>query len=104
MRKITKELVSAGAGLALLAGATQAETASAKPHDKVEICHATGSETNPYIDIEVSEDAAYNGHIGKDSGNQHGNHQSLKISLNLLFMTVMVRLTPKTGMLKDKLF
>jgi hypothetical protein len=42
--------------------------ASAAPDDKVTWCHATGSETHPYVEITVSAAAAYNGHLGKGRG------------------------------------
>ncbi|MBT2596093.1 hypothetical protein [Arthrobacter sp. ISL-72] len=37
--------------------------------DKITICHATGSETNPYVVITISEKAWWNGH--KDGHNGH---------------------------------
>lgn len=54
-----KVLAAAGiAGLALLGASTPA---SADPEGKISICHATGSETNPYVEIEISENGL-NGH------------------------------------------
>ena len=41
-------------------------------NEKVGICHATGSESNPYVFIEVAEQAALNAHIDRDTGNLHG--------------------------------
>lgn len=38
------------------------------PHDKVTLCHATGSESNPFVLITVSAAAAFNGHLD----HQHG--------------------------------
>lgn len=55
-------LATVGAAGLLLAGASVG-TASAVPVDhgqqtnKVTICHATGSETNPYVEITISENA-----------------------------------------------
>ena len=55
-------LATVGAAGLMLAGATMA-TASAvtadhgQQNEKVTICHATGSETNPYVEITVSENA-----------------------------------------------
>jgi len=42
--------------------------ANAAPKDKVVVCHATHSETNPYVLISVPEDAAF-GHV---NGSPHG--------------------------------
>jgi hypothetical protein len=44
----------------------------AAANEKVGICHATGSESNPYVFIEVAEQAALNAHIDRDTGNLHG--------------------------------
>jgi hypothetical protein len=50
----------------LLAGAASALVATALPAsaaaDKVTICHATGSATNPYVVISPSAAGVYNGH------------------------------------------
>ncbi len=40
--------------------------------DKVGICHATGSESNPYVFIVIAEQAAEAAHIDRDTGNLHG--------------------------------
>ncbi len=37
--------------------------------DKVTLCHATGSETNPFIKITISVSGAFNGHLGSDHQN-----------------------------------
>lgn len=39
--------------------------------EKVELCHATGSETNPFVLIEVSASGAFHGHLG--DSHQDGN-------------------------------
>ena len=36
---------------------------------KITICHATGSETNPYVEITISEEAWWNGHKDGHNGN-----------------------------------
>jgi hypothetical protein len=54
-----KVLAAAGiAGLALLAISAPA---NAGPDDKISICHATGSDSNPYTEITISENGL-NGH------------------------------------------
>src|SRR4029453_8687355 len=60
-------LATAGiAGIALI-GVTAPANAGDKDNDKkISICHATGSESNPYVHITVSENA----------GNGHGGHAS----------------------------
>ena len=42
--------------------------------EKVGICHATGSESNPYVFIEIAEPAVEAAHIDKDTGRLHGDH------------------------------
>ena len=57
-----KALAAAGiAGLALLAISAPA---NAGPDDKISICHATGSDTNPYTEITISENGL-NGHYAQ---------------------------------------
>lgn len=46
--------------------------ARAEQPDKVLLCHATGSETNPYVLIEVPPSAVENAHIDRETGNLHG--------------------------------
>lgn len=59
-------LATAGiAGLALI-GVTAPADAGGDGGDKVSICHATGSETNPYVQISISENAL-NGNGGHAS-------------------------------------
>jgi hypothetical protein len=53
-------------GLAALAfGLLQQSDASAAPKPKVTICHATGSATNPFVQITISQKAVDNGHAKK---------------------------------------
>lgn len=57
-----KVLAAAGiAGLALLATSAPA---NAGPDDKISICHATGSDSNPYVEITISENGL-NGHYAQ---------------------------------------
>jgi len=59
-----RTLARAGALAAIAAGAllVSALPASAAPADKVTICHATGSATNPYVVITPSAAGVYSGH------------------------------------------
>lgn len=50
------------AAIAASALLVSALPASAAPADKVTICHATGSATNPYVVITPSAAGVYNGH------------------------------------------
>jgi hypothetical protein len=44
--------------------------------DKVDLCHATHSATNPFVLISVDDDGAYNGHLATSSGGAAGaDHQ-----------------------------
>jgi hypothetical protein len=53
---------------------TPATTTSSHPDEgKVTLCHATGSESNPYVVIEVAAAGAYNGHLG----NSHQNGEDI---------------------------
>ncbi len=57
-----KVLAAAGiAGLALLATSAPA---NAGPDDNISICHATGSDSNPYVEITISENGL-NGHYAQ---------------------------------------
>ncbi|WP_113684635.1 hypothetical protein [Blastococcus atacamensis] len=69
---------TATAGTTLLAATSALVLATAMPAAaapggnggaKVTLCHATGSASNPYVQITVADDAAYNGH--------HSQHQDL---------------------------
>ena len=53
--------VLAAAGIASLALLATSAPAIAGPDDKISICHATGSESNPYAEITISENGL-NGH------------------------------------------
>lgn len=64
-RKVLSAALLVALGAALLVFATPA-TATA---DKVAICHATGSESNPFVLIEPSAAGVYNGHLGADHQN-----------------------------------
>jgi hypothetical protein len=45
--------------------------------DKTSLCHATGSESNPYVFIEnISVSGAFNGHLDDGSGGTNGDHQN----------------------------
>lgn len=41
----------------------------AAPAEKVLFCHATGSESNPYVPVEASAAGVFNGHLGEDHQN-----------------------------------
>jgi hypothetical protein len=47
-------------------------SASPGPPGRVTICHATGSATNPYVQITVSENAVREGHGHNRNGHQGG--------------------------------
>lgn len=60
-----KAILTLAASATILSGlAVSASPATAAPKEKVTICHATGSETNPYNVITVSGNALKNGHTG----------------------------------------
>lgn len=68
----TKRLVLLVAGLLAMLGSVPFITsAGAAPADKVTICHATNSATNPYEQIEVSENAV----DGKGGGDHFAEHK-----------------------------
>lgn len=72
MKKIAALLAASVAGLLALAGpasATGGGIPSPDNNKKVTLCHATASETNPYVKITVSVNAFYNaGHIDHVQG------------------------------------
>ena len=51
-------------GVVGLAGSSPVLAGPQKGDEKVTICHATGSETNPYVTITVSVNSLKNGHSG----------------------------------------
>jgi hypothetical protein len=53
-------------------GSIPALSASAGPPGKVTICHATGSASNPYVQITVSENAVREGRGHNRDGHQAG--------------------------------
>jgi hypothetical protein len=67
-------VVGAVAALTLVwAGTAPAQEGGA---DKVDLCHATHSATNPFVLISVDDDGAYNGHLATSSGGAAGaDHQ-----------------------------
>jgi len=64
MNTSARTFARTGALVAVAASAllVSALPASAAPADKVTICHATGSATNPYVVISPSAAGVYNGH------------------------------------------
>ncbi len=73
-----KKIVSLFALMAMIFGSLAfiAPVANATEKEKVGICHRTGSDSNPYVYIEVPEDEA-NGHITGDS-KQHNSKVTWK--------------------------
>ena len=59
-------------GALLGAAATMSPPSASASPDKVTICHATGSESNPYVQITVSESAVREGKGHNRDGHQHG--------------------------------
>lgn len=69
-----KQLAS---GVVLFGGSVFAsELATAEQSgEKVTICHATHSKTNPYVEITPANDGVLFGHLDDDFGGTRGNHQ-----------------------------
>ena len=77
MVKKIKMGVAALLSVAMLAGApalASADTPSTRgddnPHNKVTLCHATKSKSNPYVEISVNANGSVSGHAG--SSHQNG--------------------------------
>jgi len=60
---VTALVTAFGGGVLLMSAA------SASASDDVTLCHATGSESNPFVVITVNPAGAYNGHLGGDHQN-----------------------------------
>ena len=56
--------------LSLLLTLCQPSTASAKSNNdkKITICHATGSKSNPFVEININKNGWLNGHKGHQDG------------------------------------
>ena len=83
MRKTLAALASAGL-LTGVAAAAAVNGAQAAPAPKVTICHGTGSATNPYVIITVSENALKHGHFhnGVEPGHGPGHSANPDMYLN----------------------
>ena len=66
--RIGAAVVAAGAATAAFGIAT---VSAATPGPRITICHATASQTNPYVRMTVAQDAA-DGNLGNDHG--QGDH------------------------------
>jgi hypothetical protein len=64
-----RKVFSAALLLALAGALVLVATPVTARADKVAICHATGSESNPFVAIEPAAAAVYNGHLGSDHQN-----------------------------------
>lgn len=73
-----KSLIAGTSAVALLVGATLpafAGAAHAAPANKVTVCHATHSDSNPYVLISVRADKAH-GHVHQSPhGSAPGEHE-----------------------------
>jgi ABC-type sugar transport system substrate-binding protein len=65
-RSTRANLLLLAVGGALLFAALPADATA----DKVTFCHATGSESNPYVEVEAAAAGVFNGHLG--AGHQGG--------------------------------
>jgi hypothetical protein len=64
-----RKIFSAALFLALAGALVLVATPVTARADKVAICHATGSESNPFVAIEPSAAGVFNGHLGSDHQN-----------------------------------
>ena len=69
MRKAT-----AGVAAFMLASGLAVGAAGAASADKVTICHGTASETNPYVEITVSDSSFKSGHFDGVPNPSHGDN------------------------------
>jgi hypothetical protein len=73
---VKKIFITSVAGLmlavipAVQANATQGNSnrGNSNTHNKITICHATGSSTNPYVEIKPNANGVINGHVGHQDG------------------------------------
>lgn len=71
MRKLVTAVISAGVVVGAGVGASLSG-AGASPAPKVTICHGTGSASNPYVKITVSQNSFKNGHFHNGVEPGHG--------------------------------
>lgn len=60
--------------LATSLGVAVAGVAQAAPPDKVTICHGTASDTNPYVEVTVSDTSFKDGHFDGYPTPSHGDN------------------------------
>jgi hypothetical protein len=68
LREKSKSLVAGGLAAALIAlgpaiAIAKTDNGSDNPGNKVTICHATGSQTNPYVQISPNANGVISGHV-----------------------------------------